>query len=568
MTKKKKIILASSISAAVLAVALILTLCLTLIPREKIDLNLSAAQVENEQKVHVEWKTSIAPDQVIIKVKNSSGEELDSRTISSPTMIAKGSIDLDVSYGKHTIEVTARKNNRASTTKSEVVKVYTDEYVIAPLVATMPVTYFSLNIKEYTRDFSVPTFVWLGRGPAWNYENLPENVYLMPVDSYSQLVGYTHYNDMYEKTSKWVKELYEMNPSSTFHLYYNDYHPWGWMQATVANGIPSENYDVTLLSDGTGSYYAFSKYMNRTDSDVVFESMKADYNKLKSQIASKGSYNPGDRSLAIQTEQLRHYVFCMLTEENNVKSVIARNFIGSDMPATSPMKEEFKKLVASDTNPDGKVLVLGLNNLLKNLSDEEQEDLKKLYKFSDNMFEKAAQENKKIMVLMGTSTSSETDFVNYAKATMAYYGDEYVYYYKGHPGYPVQLDLDKAARNDGLGLIDVDSTIAAELIFFFNQEACASGYGSSTYTSLVDEQVCGVWNVALDKVNTEYRDKVDYTITKLTMANPTYGVLATSSSYLFEFKDKSAYDCAVYDADRDTLKFYKLTDSLPIEVQR
>lgn len=568
MSKKSKIIMISVSAAVVLAIALTLILYFTLRTVETINLSFTAAQIEDEQKIKVEWKASSNVDRVTINIKNSDNEIQNSVTLSTPTAIAKGYALIDASYGKQTVEVTVKKALGLEATQSRQVNVFTDEYVIAPLVATMPVTFFSLSLPEYSDNYSIPTFVWLQRGGAWDYSNLHENVYMIPVGNYSDMSTYSDPSYMYEKTSKWIKELYEINPSSKFHLYYNDYHPWGWMQATFANGIPAENYDVTLLSDGTGSYAAFAEFLNAPDSDRVFADMLNDYNKLKQQISNRHSYSSTDLTLAIRATELRHYVFHMITEEKNVQLVLARDFVTNDMPKDNPMRPTFLELISNAENPDRPIKIQSMYNLLKAMTDEEKEDLKRLYKFSDNMFEKAVEENKKIMVFMGTRTDLETDFDELVKATMAHYGDEYVYYYKGHPGTPTQMDDAKAARLEALGLIDIDSTISAELIFFFNQEACATGYGTSTYNSLNDEQVCGVWNTRLSGVNSEYKDKVDYTLTALSSSDAEFGALASGECYLFEFADATKYNAAVYYKNSNTIKYFKKTANGFTEVSK
>lgn len=567
LSKKAKIVIISVSAAVVFAVALTLILYFTLRPvKTVIDLDFTAVQTENEQQIKVEWETSVSIDEVKITVKNSNGDVQNSIALSTPSAIAKGFATVDASYGKHTVEVTVGKADGSNKSLSKQVNVFADEYVIAPLVATMPVTFFSLNLPKYTNNYSIPTFVWLQRGGAWDYSNMHENVYLIPTGNYSEMSYYTDPYEMYDKTAQWIKELYEINPSSKFHLYYNDFHPWGWMQATVANKIPADKYDVTLLSDGTGSYYAFAKYLNSENSDEVFTEMCRKYNELKTQIAQKGNYNNKSKNLAIDSEELRHYVFCMLTEEQNVSLVLARDFITNDMPKDNPMRPTFLDMIANADNPDRPIQILSMYSLLQAMSENEKTELKNLYKFSDNMFEKAVSENKKIMVLLGTRTDLETDFDTFVKATMKYYGDGYVYYYKGHPGTPTQMDEAKQKRLEALNLIDIDSTISAELIFFFNQDACATGYGSSTYNSLFDKQVCGVWNTRLSDVNTEYKDKVDFTITKLNANDPVYGSLASDNSYLFEFADTTDYNIAIFDKNQNTLKFYKLTDGRFTEI--
>ena len=75
-----------------------------------------------------------------------------------------------------------------------------------------------------------------------------------------------------------------------------------------------------------------------------------------------------------------------------------------------------------------------------------------------------------------------------------YYGDDYVYYYKGHPNTPTGMWPEKQKQLDELEVIDVDSSIAAELILFFNSEISLSGYGTSTFNSASDDMACGLYN--------------------------------------------------------------------------
>ena len=59
---------------------------------------------------------------------------------------------------------------------------------------------------------------------------------------------------------------------------------------------------------------------------------------------------------------------------------------------------------------------------------------------------------------------------------MTYYGNEYAYY-KGHPNTPTGLWPSKQDQLRSLGITDIDSSVAAELILFFNPEVAPSGYG-------------------------------------------------------------------------------------------
>ena len=104
-----------------------------------------------------------------------------------------------------------------------------------------------------------------------------------------------------------MKELYKINPDSHFNFFYNDYYAYGWMQATIANGIPTENYDVTLLSDGSASLTYFNDLFTADDADytATYNQMKTEYETLKTQIASKKYYKENDEAFEIEAGKLR-----------------------------------------------------------------------------------------------------------------------------------------------------------------------------------------------------------------------------------------------------------------------
>ncbi len=187
------------------------------------------------------------------------------------------------------------------------------------------------------------------------------------------------------------------------------------------------------------------------------------------------------------------------------------------------------------------------------------------------MFKEATDQNKKVIVIVGSSPISEDDFTDYVKASRAYYGDEYVFYYKGHPGYPYLQYPDQAKTRASIGLYDMEASIPAELIFFFNPEVMAIGYGSSTFSSLEDSQAEGIWNCELSSVNSEYNTKIDYAIRKLDAADETYGTLVKNpNTYLFEMNQDKDYnfDFAIFDAKSNTIKYYTNDNGTFTETQK
>lgn len=567
MSKKVWIPLVSLASAVVLTAIVLITLTFT---AWKVDLTVSAKQIDQTQNIEVTWDTSKDVSSVDIIVQHGA-TEIYSKTLKDKADIEAGKFTVPVFYGKQVVTVKANRG-LYSTRESKTVKVFADEYNIAPITATMPVTIFSLALMDkdngITKNGTIPTFVWFKRSEAWDYNNMPENVYTMPVATMEEIKSNANQPKIYERTSAWIKELYEINPSSYFNLYYNDYFAYGWMQATIGNDIPDINYKVVLLSDGTASFKFFNNHFNNDNYETEYAKMVRNYTFLKKQVVKTGTYVEGNDEYVVKAENSNEYAYVMTREESNVEWWLTRT---SGTMAPDYYKDggeetqQYKDLTALQS--EGKIKVKDLNSLLNALTSEEKAELKELYNFSDTMFEKANEEDKNIMIILGTWTDTENarHFDEYVQAVKTYYGDNYVYYYKGHPRNPTNSVNGKLEHLTELGLIDVDSTIPAELLFFFNPEACGVGYQTTTFQTTTDEQCGGVFNVReadFDNATNGYLNKLEFFLTTVTSEDAKYGELVTNdTSFLFEFTKSEDYDIAIFNSADKSMTYYKEVSS-------
>lgn len=530
-----------------------------------VDLKIEAVQVEDTQKIDVFWNTDKSIDRITITVLHN-GDVVNEISTAHVSDLVKGHKEIDAYYGKMTVKVKVSKGIY-STTKTTKVNLSADEYNIAPMNATMPVTLFTLSIDEITNNGTIPTFVWFERSGAWDWDSLPENVYAMPTLSEQEFMHSQFTKKIahvYEKVTAWVKELHEVNPDSVFHFYYGDYYLHGLVDVIYGNNLPKDSYTATILTDGAGSFTFFNEHYNVANVDPVTEynAMVKNWNKLKEQVANKKKFNLKSKYV-IDVFDVRDYAFVIANEEENIDYWLSRNANAVLAPNHVDFYNEY---VATNNAIKTKAISTLLNNIEKNKTEEDYLNaimIKKLYKFSDTMFEKAEQNNKKIMAFMGTHTSTEkvTNFEEYVKATMAFYGDEYEYYYKGHPNNPTASVEGKLEYLESLGLTDVDSTIAAELLLFFNPEINCSGYDSSTYTYYApydNEKLCAVWGKS--KTDTSYEPEYkQYIDVFMSMASTTeFGNIVTSNQcVLLEFQDTTNYDIAIFDAKNNTMTYYK-----------
>lgn len=528
----------------------------------KTNITLEVAQVDKEQKALVSWTADKSIEALEIKVKHN-GDEMFVTTIRNALILANKKIEIPVSYGRYTIEATPIRNGIRSETKSKVAELSTDEYVIAPLYATMPITYFTLQLDTITRNYTIPTFVWFTRGASWNYSAMPENVYVMPVAEADRVEEFTSLKVIYHKTALWVKELYEINPEAKFHFYYNDIVANGLIDATVGNDLPASSYDAVLITDGTGTYSKFNAHFeNATDISAIEKEMRDNYSKLKQEVKDHGYINDlgNNYTFCLDDEAFFGYAYTMVQEETNVTWWITR-FSGT---MANNMQQKLNDLCGA-----GKLKTLSINSLLPTTEDEINK-LKKLYNFSDTYFEKAKTENKKAMVFLGTRTESEDDFETYVKIMKNYYGDQYVYYYKGHPATPTNLDSNKRALLEKMDLIDVDSAVAAELILLFNPEVLVAGYNSSTYLSVPKNQCLALVGKRYDETTSTYKENFDFYCYKPNSVDEAlYGDIAKGTNlFVLKFLSNEKYDIAIYNTSTGTMKYYKDFGGTYTEVEK
>lgn len=552
----------------------------------KIDLKVTAAQVGDKQEIAVNWEASKHVDSVEITVTH--GDDVVSRQIiTNQQAIEVGGGTVYAYYGRQKVTVKV-KSGIYNTSKSTTVDVFTDEYNIAPITATMPVAIFTLNLDSITNNGAIPTFVWFKRSGAWDWSQLPENVHAMPVASSAKEFYSSNERKMFSKTTEWVKELHKINPDSKFNFYYNDYFAYGALDAVYASGLSQENYKIVFLSDGTASFIYFNNHFDNANYETEYNKMVAKYNKLKTQLASKKSYTANTRC-EISAESLRDYAFVMANEEVNIEWWLTRasGTLGTYVVETisTPTTEDpnkttdvtvYDKIVAPAIGTS--IIVKDLKTSLMALDEAGKESLKKLYKFNDSMFEKAEEENKPALVVIGTWTQYEYEFDSYINILKAYYGDKFVYYYKGHPKNPTSAVAGKANKLEKLGLIDIDATIPAELIIFFNPSIYLTGYSSSTFLSAEDAEKCTfLFNVTKEsafaptEATSSYANLMDGFLSKVTHSNAKYSSIVPNDHntyYAVEFNDTTKYDVAIYNANKKTFKFYKLNGSTYEEVER
>ncbi len=444
-------------------------------------------------------------------------------------------------------------------------------------------------LKWFTGDGSVdtgiPTIVNLNRYRAFDWDNLPENMYRNPLETVSENESAQNYNDRVAHLSGYVKMLLEINPEMRFNFYVNDMHIYTLGSMCYANNIPDGQYTVTMVTDGSATYSAFR-------SAYAGENAQAKHEALTEQAKA---YKEGARSGEIRdftvnsAAKLKPLVYALLDVEEAAGNPVRWWVVRRSADTFGLDDADFQAKVMADTRISNNYI----NNLLAAMSAAGNDDkFRTLYSFDDEIFAAAREQGKKLMVFIGTSPSLEKTYppFDYMKFIAAYYADEYAYYYKGHPG-NYRLDSEEAqAPYKALGVNMLDASIAAELFIYFNPDICLAGYESSLYQNIGEEEQ----DVALfrrtyqtasaDPNLSMYADKMDVYIADMLNTEDTFTFAGNEEAmkileavlkavpveeqndhnYLIEFnnngKHVNDHDFAIWNADREVIHY--LTGSM------
>ena len=457
------------------------------------------------------------------------------------------------------------------------VSVTADHYNFAHLNATYPVLVFSLKLNEITNAGKTPTFISLERTDAYSWENLPQGAHYLPMITKTQATT-SHFHAIRASIAEYIKELYTLNPDSKFTLYTVDNYPELILEFLVANQIPEENWNCVMLSDGAGTAGLLSSTFNVSDPDTKYNEMVIEWNNIKKLVWENGfsssiiSENMAYASVDFQ--QLERYPYIIAKEQDNVEWIVNRLRAGENLSAIT--STEFVNGILET------VTQVYTNNLLAALTPEEATQFKDLYHFSDEMFAEARENNKKIMIILGTSWNGEKDsFYEYIRLTMEFYGDDYIYYYKGHPGYPTLAYPERKAMldelsNEGYVLYELDNAIAAEVILFFNPDVYLAGWQTSTFDSVESQNMaCALFAIKKDNQSQfTYGHLMDMFLTPIDEGSENYNSIildSTHTYFLIEFNNNSEYDnqianyekheIAIFDSTTKTLKYYKWNET-------
>ena len=502
------------------------------------------------------------------------------------------SSDAKINIGAHGIyedtEFTFKKGNETLYSISTSISVYADEYNIAMLTATYPTTIFTLKAPQITNNGSIPTYVMLERYAAYDWDNLQWNIREFPNIAREDATSANN-SRFFGNAHNWVKDyisdLIRANSESKFHFYFTDLSIDYFYYTVIAQGIPEEQYNLVMLSDGTAS----AAILNNTYGIFADGNPTRKHNQLLASITNVKNYlfkngwdaeyiaenlfEPnGSKSTynGVPAYYFANHAYSTLCLFDNCEWWLNRLRATENLTAINNIDPNF---VTTILGTDGLVQNIYANSLLAGLSEEDATKFKTIFHFDLDSFNVTRENGKKIMVILGTSWSGEiNNLYDLMKATMLFFGNEYDYYYKPHPGWPTSTCTDRniifdKLRAEGFEFEELDGAVAAEIIMYFNNDIYLCGYSSTTYASL-DENNNGMGVCDWTTNTTEYRD---YMLSYLSLASDdektAYSLDSTKTYYVVHISNNTEnakikdifdiYDIAIICLEDSSVTYYK-----------
>ena len=426
------------ISIIILCIIVGIIILIIILTRKKIQINFNYEIISSEfgsQNILVNWTTNETVN-ITINVKGVENEIIRKYNIYNSK---SGEQLVKVYFGIPKLTIKVENSNGTSEINQEF-RIPAKEVVLAPLHATLAPLMFSLEIFNIKKNFSCPIYVSLERHKAWNWSNIPERVYSFDIlEERKNNYELMEFFKIVEKLKIWMEQMLQVNSSTIFNLFINDFHNYVIATCIYANNIPPDNYKIFMLSDGAGSYQCFNDFFNNKTTYVEnYNHYKKKYFEFKDFVWSQKKYDPSSSSPKnIGIGPIGWYVYIILKEEKNtfwwltkIKGVFA------------PNNPELLQELLDNKNISEKEI----KNLFISLDVEQKEIIKNLFNLNSNFFEEAYRKNKSIMVFVGTNNYLEGNLIDYCLTSELFYKDDYIYYYKAHPATPIENDRAKIEK--------------------------------------------------------------------------------------------------------------------------
>lgn len=413
-------------------------------------------------------------------------------------------------YGEWTLEIKYFKGKKRVAKEIKSVDIEAPEYNIVYLSATLPAEILLVNLWNIT-SAKCPTVVGLER-VLFDYKALPKNVYPFPLAKEKELnTAYKGFYNYSQRLVYYINMLHKMNHDAKFNLYLCDHQAFYSLAIMYSNRIPEKNFNVYLLSDGTGSYEGFNYIFGKPDGEKTYIAMKETWSLAKKMAIESGvqkwkkenfiscgnpsvSQTQKNDNQMIELSNRLAYAY-VITRENQNFTWILHNPELLDAVDRShfPLTESIKKID----------FIAGIRGL-----EQHKEELIRMLGLDYSVFEKSYLTGKKICMLFGTYPPADAD-IKYVNATVNKFGKDFDYYFKEHPR--TQVTPERKKTMESRGIIFLNSKIPTEIYMMIEPYIYLAGYLSSAFLSIgllhnPNEQILSIWDTESPKIKTNCLD--------------------------------------------------------------
>lgn len=379
-------------------------------------------------------------------------------------------------YGSYDVETTIYYgNNKISQTHK--LNVTTSHYNFALLNGTKPVLMFAAD--HIANPQEAPTYIVLQRGSTFNWEHLPENTFEFP--DFIKNAGNWRYEGL-DQLSKWILELHNANPASTFTLNVVDNYIGVAITAFDRFEIPENVYTVNIWTDGTFTdsvlnKYTSEKYFNNSVTKINEHRLNTKNIAAEDIDYSQVNSITRDHALAYATVVKNVNYYVSGTNGIKVDNQYVLDVMSSHLTVKS-IPDLFEDLKNSG-NINTFEYLLGTR-----WGEEPDEGLSHVFNSDKG----------KYILILGTSVAGENTsaskkyytFEDYVLMLKDLYGDEYEILYKGHPAHPSSEERKDFFEEHNV--TELRHTIPVEIMMYIYPNVYIGGYrGSSFLTSQKDQ---------------------------------------------------------------------------------
>lgn len=514
-------------------------------------------------------------------VKRNVVEKVQAKSTIEDEFYKTSIVDLK-DFAKFNVNVDVYKDgNCIVQVSNQIVYTMADTLNIANFHGTTPVTMFTLNMWGDTSiRHDGPVILYMDRYKAYDWNKLPKDngiqgpghyygMYLCPyitVEDMSYLDWWTFRDIM----NDYLIDILQGNMNAHINLCCADGALSFVNKMIYANGIT--NYNVYLYNEGSWTAKKLqTQYcedfdgnlaLNQNLSNIWTSEMEDAYNNLApTNIGNNFNY-------------AQNYVFAAICSDSKIKE----NVLNKSNLITINDDNKFGEFIQGKENVYEHKIADDLNNNILTQGDDTVSQFKNLYKFNESYFAKAEELHKPVLLFIGKDNDLQShNLDSYLRLIKTYYGDEYCYYYKGHPRTPTSNDVDKQQVLNFLEVEDIDSNVPAELIIFFNPNINLCGYTSTTFSSVKKGSTKSLFEMSKsDALQHSYETYhyCDFWASAITNeSDDAIKALRTSNdSYLVEINEEilkvNNYDFAIWDAHNGWLDYYKNNDGNYVRVFR